>query len=181
MTETRLSGHDIVIPPSIIAVDDEVSLSKYALDDADPTLDLVSAYRDDFALSMGWAKDFDSAEAVKTMKTSVDNMAAGKSASYKIIYKDTFVGSVNLFGREGDSAEMGYWIAKPFQGKGIVTRAATALRDFGFGEWGLHEISLGIKQTNEKSAKLAQRIGAVLIAQDPKKPTYNLWVATKHV
>ncbi|MCC6766573.1 MAG: GNAT family N-acetyltransferase [Deltaproteobacteria bacterium] len=57
------------------------------------------------------------------------------------------------------SAELGYWITSAAEGRGIVTRAARALLTFAFGTVGLHRIVVRCAVGNERSARVAERLG----------------------
>ncbi|WP_051722691.1 GNAT family N-acetyltransferase [Streptomyces albus] len=70
------------------------------------------------------------------------------------------VGSVGL---EVDSAagtgEAGYWLDASAEGRGLATRAMSALLDEAFGPLGLHRVELRIDPANEPSRKMARRLG----------------------
>jgi len=57
------------------------------------------------------------------------------------------------------SAEGGYWIDAAFEGRGLVTRAMTALLDQAFGPLGLARVTLHTEVANQRSRALAARLG----------------------
>ncbi len=57
------------------------------------------------------------------------------------------------------SAEMGYWIGKPYWNQGYATDAARRLLAFGFGELGLQRISAHHLTRNPGSGRVMQKIG----------------------
>jgi ribosomal-protein-serine acetyltransferase len=57
------------------------------------------------------------------------------------------------------SAEVGYWLDAGFVGRGLVTRAVTAMLDHAFGTLGLHRVGLRAVADNERSRSVAQRLG----------------------
>jgi ribosomal-protein-serine acetyltransferase len=63
--------------------------------------------------------------------------------------------------RYSRSAEIGYWIGAEYEGRGLVTRAATAVLDQAFGPLGLDRVSLHTDPANERSRAVARRLGFV--------------------
>lgn len=57
------------------------------------------------------------------------------------------------------SAEVGYWLDAGFEGRGLVTRAVTAVLDHAFGPLGLHRVELQTTADNARSQRVAQRLG----------------------
>lgn len=57
------------------------------------------------------------------------------------------------------SAEVGYWLDEGFVGRGLVTRAVTAMLDHAFGPLGLDRVGLRATIDNERSRAVAQRLG----------------------
>lgn len=61
--------------------------------------------------------------------------------------------------RPSGTAEVGYWLGAGFEGRGLVTRAVTAVLDHGFGPLGLHRVSLRATADNVRSRHVAERLG----------------------
>jgi len=57
------------------------------------------------------------------------------------------------------SADGGYWIDGAFEGRGLVTRAMTALLDQAFGPLGLARVSIHTDVANQRSRAVAVRLG----------------------
>lgn len=62
-------------------------------------------------------------------------------------------------------AEIGYWLAKPFWGKGIMSAAVQAVSDFGFEEFELYRITAGVFFENKRSARVLEKAGFNLEAE----------------
>jgi ribosomal-protein-serine acetyltransferase len=60
----------------------------------------------------------------------------------------------------GRSAEVGYWLDAGFVGRGLVTRAVTAMLDYAFGPLGLDRVGLPTTVDNTRSRSVAERLGS---------------------
>jgi ribosomal-protein-serine acetyltransferase len=71
------------------------------------------------------------------------------------------VGGVLFFPVEARTlaTEVGYWLGEGATGRGLVTRAVSAMLDYAFGTLGLHRIALQAEVGNEKSIAVARRLG----------------------
>jgi RimJ/RimL family protein N-acetyltransferase len=58
-------------------------------------------------------------------------------------------------------AEIGYWLAKPYWGRGIMTAVVRRLCEFGFSEFGLVKITANVFATNAASARVLEKCGFV--------------------
>lgn len=69
-------------------------------------------------------------------------------------------GSAGLrISRSMGSADAGYWIDSSFEGRGLVTRAMTALLDQAFGSLGLARVTVHTVAGNKRSRAVATRLG----------------------
>ena len=63
--------------------------------------------------------------------------------------------------RCGDECELGYWLGKPFWGRGYMPEAARALLRRGFEELGMRCIWCGHYEGNVKSRRVQEKLGFV--------------------
>ena len=94
--------------------------------------------------------------------THAPALAEGRSITYAITLAETgeLCGAIGLsLAPEHRRAELGYWIGVPYWGRGYCTEAALAVRDFGFGELGLHRIEAVHLARNPASGRVMQKIG----------------------
>jgi ribosomal-protein-alanine N-acetyltransferase len=70
---------------------------------------------------------------------------------------------IGMFGFEGlaygHRAEIGYWLAKPYWGQGIMTDVVRAMCDFAFAEWDLVRIEAHTFAFNVASARVLEKNG----------------------
>jgi ribosomal-protein-serine acetyltransferase len=57
------------------------------------------------------------------------------------------------------SAEIGYWIDKGAEGRGLITHSARAMLTYAFGELNLHRVELRCAAPNQRSIAVAERLG----------------------
>ena len=60
------------------------------------------------------------------------------------------------------NVEMGYWLARKFQGQGIATDATRALINYAFDEWKLNRVEIRCATGNTRSAAVPKRLGFTL-------------------
>jgi ribosomal-protein-serine acetyltransferase len=61
--------------------------------------------------------------------------------------------------REANSAGLGYWLAEAHQGRGLMTRAVSALTDHAFDKWDLNRVEIQAGTGNRKSRAVPERLG----------------------
>lgn len=83
-------------------------------------------------------------------------------ATFVVEYQGEVAGCIGLVLQENVyrlSAELGYWIGKPFRGKGIATRAVELMTIYAFDQLGLIRVYAGVFDFNVASAKVLQKSG----------------------
>ena len=85
----------------------------------------------------------------------------GKSARWAVITEpSTFVGMVKLaFRPEFESAELGYWVGRPYWGQGYATEAARRVIEYGFEELKLNRIETHAMVHNGASFRIFDKLG----------------------
>lgn len=69
-------------------------------------------------------------------------------------------GYTDMTDRE-DECELGYWIARPFWGQGLIPEAARELLRYAFEELGMSAVWCGYYDGNEKSRRVQEKLGFV--------------------
>lgn len=91
--------------------------------------------------------------------------AASPRTVFAIATESEAVGSIGLMpGQDVHryTAELGYWLAEPYWGRGIVTGAVRAMVEYGFQELGLHRIFAEPYAGNKASARVLEKAGFTL-------------------
>lgn len=69
------------------------------------------------------------------------------------------IGCVGLSDIDGHKAGIGYWLAEPYWGQGIMTRAVQITTDLGFDEFGLVRIYAHVFPFNKASMRILEKAG----------------------
>lgn len=86
----------------------------------------------------------------------------GTNYVFGILYQNQFVGVCSLTGIKERHAELGYWLAEPFWGKGITSTAAHAVVQFGFEKLHLHRLHVSHFAENKASERIIKKLGFIL-------------------
>lgn len=85
-----------------------------------------------------------------------------ESATFGVVLReaDGLIGSVGLILDPGnDLAELGYWIGRPYWGRGYATEAGRALVEWGFATLDLHRVHASHFPRNPASGRVLEKIG----------------------
>lgn len=144
-----------------IRIDEEFYLTQISLDDkdaylkhlkdreiSDNTFNIPYPYRDEDAVT--WLK-------MKEQETEMN----GRPVTFAIRDQSgLLLGSVGFDGMtigQDENAELGYWLAKPYWGRGIMTAAVIRVCDIGFKELGLKYIKAHVFVPNLGSQKVLKK------------------------
>lgn len=144
-----------------IAVGDGVELRPLRLEDAEPVYYLVAANRERLAEWLPWVPSMQSAaDEAAFIRSGHGAIEAGTGLSCAIVVDRVVVGTMGcVITPQSRSAEIGYWIAEGFEGRGIVTRAARALTTFLVTDLDLHRVVIRAATDNARSRAVPERLG----------------------
>jgi RimJ/RimL family protein N-acetyltransferase len=115
---------------------------------------------------MAWAhSDYSEVEAGEWVRRAARAFAEG--AEFQFVARAVGSGEVlgtiglNSVDRINRWANLGYWLRSERVGRGLVTRSATLVAGFGFGELGLGRIEVLAAVGNLRSQAVAERLGAL--------------------
>ena len=123
---------------------------------------LVSTQRDHLSPYVPFATSVNNVDDVEKFikNIQITNQSKRSLITY-LFYKEELIGSVGFvnINPKHASAEMGYWISKGFQGKGIISQSCKKLIAYGFKHFDLNRIVMKIIPMNERSLNIPRRLG----------------------
>lgn len=113
---------------------------------------------------MSWAyANYSEADAAAWVKTTRVARASGEMYDFAILDEDgRYAGGcgVNHIDRVDAVANLGYWIRSSRVGRGIVTAAVRQLVPWAFANTPLNRLEIVVAVGNERSQRVAERVGA---------------------
>jgi len=84
-----------------------------------------------------------------------------KEFHFAIFSDEQFIGGCSLHAVNWrvPSADIGYWLRRSYQGRGLMTEAVQDLVHFGFDQMQLQRITLSVDDKNTQSIAIAERTG----------------------
>jgi ribosomal-protein-serine acetyltransferase len=146
-----------------LAVDDEIVLVLAEERHAQVMTDLIVRNQRRLARWEPWAELPATLDGTRNyIRTALEDFLRGRQIS-TIIAVDggrEFIGRCGLrINPYAGSGDIGYWIDGEYEGRGITTRAATALVSSAFDELALKKIDLRTSVDNKRSRAVAKRLG----------------------
>lgn len=139
-----------------------LELRLWALEDADRLAALVQANQEHLYRWLPFATPgYSASDAEEFIRRSMRQYAEGLGFQCAIVCDGELAGSIGFHAIDWANATtaIGYWIARPFEGRGLVTRSVRALIGHAFGELGLSRIEIRAEPDNLRSRSVAERLG----------------------
>jgi ribosomal-protein-serine acetyltransferase len=155
----------------VLEVDDELSLRLVEPHHAEELYSVVDANRDHLARWLPWSRHTQSPDDTrKFAEQSLHGYTERKLLSLSVLERGWIVGGTGWTdwkqgserGAEFASADIGYWLARDAQGKGIMTRCVRALIDYAFHERNLFRLTIRCEPSNARSCAVPKRLGFTL-------------------
>jgi len=146
-----------------ILIDETIQLRSYRPDDAAELFRAISASRAHLRTWLSWTDHTTKQEhSLQFIQQSLQELQQQQSLALGIFHHLQIIGGIGMYNWDHrlKRAQVGYWIAKDFEGKGIVTICCRRFVDFLFEKLELHKIELHFAVSNRRSAAVAQRLGA---------------------
>jgi ribosomal-protein-serine acetyltransferase len=137
---------------------------------APDVFNLVNINRDHLREWLPWVDGTKSLDDSRNfIRSSLEEFARSDGFDAGIFQDDALAGlvglfNVNLTGR----AEIGYWLAENFTGRGLVTRACASVLEYAFEHRKLRRVIIRCGVGNDASCAVARRLGFTLegVARD---------------
>ncbi|MBS1616861.1 MAG: GNAT family N-acetyltransferase, partial [Bacteroidetes bacterium] len=147
-----------------ILIDDDLLLRSYKLEDAADLFHCVDLSRAHLRPFLNWVDHTTQvAHSLQFIQSSLAQQNAGEALSLGIFLQQEhcLIGGIGLHHWHQDEkrAQIGYWVAKEFEGRGFMTRSASRLVDFAFQKLGLNKVEIHCLSRNSRSLALAHRLG----------------------
>ncbi len=142
-------------------IDNEISIALVQESFATQYCQIVTDQVDYLSQWLAWPPHCQSEQDFRLfIQRSLHDYAEGKSMTCAIIYQGRLVGncSFNSINHCTKSAEVGYWLSKQYQGKGIITRVVQHLINMAFEELDMLRVQLSAAVDNQPSRKVAERL-----------------------
>lgn len=152
---------------------DTISLRPIRLEDA---AELARAYRDNRAFTAPYdpprSESFFTEEGQRTeLEQAIAQAAVGARFRYMICSEERIVGMIsmsNVVRGPFQSANLGYWVAERYNGRGVGTRAVALVVEAAFQEHGLHRLEAGTLLDNIASQRVLRKNGFQEIGIAPR-------------
>lgn len=147
-----------------IAIDNSLRLELTAQKHATALQKAVDANRDHLSEFLPWVGNMKTVEDAATyISECEERYRKGQEVSFVITDQGQTVGRAGLHHMQPQNqyAEIGYWLVKNAEGRGIMTRSCQALLKLAFADLHLHRIVIKAAGENRKSRAIAEKLGFV--------------------
>lgn len=137
----------------------------YQMDDLSPFIEAVNESVSSVSRWLEWChKEYTLSEAETWFELCKKNIEAGAAYECGIFSKESgqYYGGIgiNHISREHKYANIGYWIRQSQQGKGIASRAVSAIARYGFTKLNFTRLEIIAAEGNTASRRVAEKSGA---------------------
>ena len=143
-------------------INDRHKLRLLHISDAKELYELININRTYLRQWMPWLDSTNNAADIENfIRSTLNQFANNEGFAAAICEKDRIIGIVGLNRIDADnrSGYIGYWLAAPFQGKGIMTSSCQMLIDYAFETLKLNRLVITCAAENQRSRAVSLRLG----------------------
>ena len=167
------------LPYPEIIIDEHLTLRQVRPDEAEKLFQIIDNDREYLGKWLPFPPFTNTVQdSLNFINGTIQKRIDGSTYGFGIVLDDELIGHTSLMHVNDDQdPEIGYWIASSASGKGITTRAAQALTDFGFNELKMPKIIIKADVNNIGSNRVAEKIGYTLVRteNDNRIGLANIW------
>lgn len=144
-----------------IRIDHHISLEQVELKHSQGIFNLVLANKDYLREWLPWVDRMATVNFIENfISGSTQRNKDGAEHAFVITYNNTLAGRIGVYkiDQQNKIGEIGYWVDRHLQRKGIATGACKGLIDYCFATLGLNRIEIKCGTTNSKSQKVPEKL-----------------------
>ena len=141
----------------MIEVTDDIVLYPLSVDDIFKIFNTLNNERE---YMREWLPFVDATHDVEDTGNYVRYVLQTGEQQFTIYYKDKFVGLAGFkdVDKDNHKTEIGYWLSKNAQGKGIMTKTVCKLLEHAFCEMEMNRVQIKVAIDNKKSRKIPEKL-----------------------
>lgn len=146
----------------MIIVDSEITLMNLEMSSSDALYRLIDLNRGYLSEWLCWVEDTRSVmDTINYIFAMSEHDMYSSRYVMEIWYNNLLSGLIDVHNgdRLNKKAEIGYWLGEKFQGKGVMTRACSAIINYALNDAGLNRITIKCAEGNKKSQAVPKRLG----------------------
>lgn len=145
-----------------LSVNERLLLRTYSAGDAPALSALINLSRGQLQQWLPWVAHIRTeADALYFIRKTKQQQATQSGITMAIFRDGLLAGGITMqyWDHELQSARLGFWIGKPYEGQGLVSEALTRFIDFLFGHTAIQKLEIRFVPENKRSAAVATRMG----------------------
>lgn len=147
--------------PFMSLITSRLLLRSFQLSDA-PRVAFLAGDFDIARMTSSIPHPYEEEMAIQWIQSHNDQYLSNTAVHFAILLRESnlLIGAIGLeLDGQNQSAELGYWIGKPYWNQGYATEAAQAVLAYGFRELGLNRVQARHFTKNPASGRVMQKIG----------------------
>ena len=141
-----------------IVVDDNTLLRSYEVDDEQELFKVINNSRQHLHPWLSWVDKTTKPEhSLQFIQQSLQQLNNQEALALGIFLNGKIIGGVGMHDWDlaTKRAQIGYWISREYEGRGIISKCLVKFTDFLFEKTGLNKIEIHFIPSNKRSAKVA--------------------------
>ncbi len=145
-----------------IIIDNDITLRSFATDDAEALFNKVNESRFHLSPWLDWINNTTKVEhSLKYIQDSLYELEMQEALHLGVFLNNKIIGGIGMhnWDKKTKRAQIGYWIGKEYEGKGIIYKCLIRFIDFLFDKIGLNKIEIHFVPGNIRSVRVSERLG----------------------